>query len=149
MFVRKVKRKCSVRGCKNTDCYSISHTREAGNTIIACKNCLDGALKAIGELKPDAKSNIPVAENSNIPPLFYHDAVKTSPDAEEVTSDHAENDDAEMGTSSASVDIKETVTEEVAETVEETVTEGVKCPKCGKEFGSENGLKAHLRYCKA
>lgn len=47
MNVRKLKRKCCVRGCKNTESYAISLTREAGNSIIACKDCLEKALKAI------------------------------------------------------------------------------------------------------
>lgn len=49
MNVRKLKRKCGVRGCKNTESYAISLTREAGNSIIACKDCLESALKAIKE----------------------------------------------------------------------------------------------------
>lgn len=46
MYLRKVKRKCSVRGCKNTQAYSVSKTREAGNSIIMCKQCMDEAAKA-------------------------------------------------------------------------------------------------------
>ena len=50
MYVKKIKRKCGVRGCKNTETYAISKSREAGNSIIACKNCLIEALAEI-ELK--------------------------------------------------------------------------------------------------
>lgn len=49
MNVRKINRKCEVRGCKHTESYSISLTREHGNSIIACKDCLERALKAIKE----------------------------------------------------------------------------------------------------
>ena len=49
MNVRKIKRKCEVRGCKHTESYAISLTREHGNSIIACKECLEEALKAIEE----------------------------------------------------------------------------------------------------
>ena len=50
MYVKKIKRKCNVRGCKNTETYAISRSREMGNSIIACKDCLMDALAQI-ELK--------------------------------------------------------------------------------------------------
>ena len=49
MYVKRIKRKCGVRGCKNTDSYAISKSREAGNSIIACKECLLEALAVIEE----------------------------------------------------------------------------------------------------
>lgn len=57
MYVKKIKRKCGVRGCKNTESYAISKSREMGNSIIACKECLLEALAIIEE------QNKPVAEN--------------------------------------------------------------------------------------
>ena len=50
MYVKKIKRKCGVRGCKCTETYAISRSREMGNSIIACKDCLMEALAQI-ELK--------------------------------------------------------------------------------------------------
>ena len=47
MYVRHVKRKCGIRGCKNTDCFAISRAREIGNTVIMCRDCLEDALAAI------------------------------------------------------------------------------------------------------
>lgn len=49
MYVKKIKRKCGVRGCKNTESYAISKSREMGNSIIACKECLMEALAIIEE----------------------------------------------------------------------------------------------------
>ena len=49
MYVKKIKRKCGVKGCKNTESYAISKTREMGNSIIACKECLLEALAQIEE----------------------------------------------------------------------------------------------------
>ena len=72
MFVRQVKRKCGVRGCKSTDCFAISRTREVGNTVIICKSCLGKALGAIDEIDPKTKSNIPVADNTTVPSLFFN-----------------------------------------------------------------------------
>lgn len=50
MYAKKIKRKCGVRGCRNTVSYAISKSREMGNSIIACKECLAEALAEI-ELK--------------------------------------------------------------------------------------------------
>lgn len=47
MYVKKIKRKCGVRGCKNTDTYAISKSREMGNSIIVCESCLVEALAEI------------------------------------------------------------------------------------------------------
>lgn len=72
MYVKQVKRKCSVRGCKNTDCFAISRTREVGNTVIICKSCLGKALGAIDEIDPKTKSNIPALDNTSAPSLFFN-----------------------------------------------------------------------------
>ena len=52
MNVKKVRRKCNVRGCKNTESYAVSRTREFGNSIIVCKSCLASALGAIDATEP-------------------------------------------------------------------------------------------------
>ena len=48
-YVKKTKRKCGTRGCKNIETFSISKSREAGNSIIVCKECLVEALNTIEE----------------------------------------------------------------------------------------------------
>ena len=72
MYIKYVKRKCSVRGCKNTDCFAVSRGREVGNTVIICKNCLSDALDSIGKLTPGEKSNIPQWPATSPPPLFFN-----------------------------------------------------------------------------
>jgi hypothetical protein len=59
MYVKKLKRKCGVRGCKCTDTYSISKSREMGNSIIACKECLVEALATIEDIE---EQNKPIEE---------------------------------------------------------------------------------------
>ncbi len=65
MYIKKIKRKCGVRGCKNTETYAISKTREMGNSIIACKECLTEVLNTIEEQnKPVAKEEVkPITES--------------------------------------------------------------------------------------
>lgn len=67
MYIRRIKRKCNVRGCKNTESYAISKTREMGNSIIACKSCLMEALKTIEETENlTFKEAIPVATETPV-----------------------------------------------------------------------------------
>ena len=131
MYVRRVKRKCGVRGCKNTDCFAISLVREAGNSIIACKSCLEKAVGAIDEIGPDAKSNIPVNNNAEIPPLFFNHKIKR---AESTPVVEVATEQEETEPLADEKDIKQD-----AEHV---------CPDCGKVFDSEKGLKTHARHCK-
>ena len=130
MFVRQVKRKCSVRGCKSTDCFAISRTREVGNTVIICKSCLGKALGAIDEIDPKTKSNIPAVDNTAVPSLFFNAKALGKTEATETKIDDVPPADDTNGTNPP-----------------EDATE-FKCPNCGKTFDSEKGLKTHLRYCK-
>lgn len=127
MYARKVKRKCSVRGCKCIDSYAISLTRESGNTIIACKKCLNEAIEAIKSVDPVTKSNIPAIKQTAPPPLFFHPEVEKVEEASVVGAEQPA---------------------ETTEEAEETTAESYVCPTCGKTFGSNNGLIAHSRYCK-
>jgi hypothetical protein len=81
MFVKKFKRKCSVRGCKNTaNVYLISKRREMGGTIGICTECLKEATESIKAYTEPEKV---VREDK---PLFPHPelTVTTSSVAEEV-----------------------------------------------------------------
>ncbi len=81
MYVKRLKRKCNVRGCKNTDTYAISKTREMGNSIIACKSCLLEALKTIEEAeKPLAFDEaIPVATETPVEAITDEIKAEISP----------------------------------------------------------------------
>lgn len=81
MFVKKFKRKCSVRGCKNTaNVFLVSKRREMGGTIGICTDCLREATESIKAYTEPPKV---VKEDK---PLFPHPeiAVTTSSVAEEV-----------------------------------------------------------------
>lgn len=81
MFVKKFKRKCSVRGCKNTsDVFVLSKRREMGNTIAMCRDCMKEALASTEHYIE------PVKVEKEVKPLFPHPelAVALSSVAEEV-----------------------------------------------------------------
>lgn len=61
MYAKKIKRKCGVRGCKNTVSYAISKSREMGNSIIMCKDCLMDALATIEEQNKPIEEAKPVS----------------------------------------------------------------------------------------
>lgn len=64
MRARRIKRICSVRGCKNTDCYVIARFCEFANSVIICKDCLKDALSAIDPSVFEVKAvGEPTAEN--------------------------------------------------------------------------------------
>ena len=135
MYVRRVKRKCSVKGCKNTECFSISRTREAGNTVIACKDCLEQTVKAIDEIDPNAKNNIPVLDNTLAPPLFFNEKAFAAADKLSDNAETAENSDTDD-------------TDVLDELTSQSENSEFICPDCGKKFDSEKGLKSHKRHCK-
>ena len=67
MFVKKFKKKCGVRGCKNvSDVFIISRRREMGNTVAMCRECMIDALKSTENYVEEVKAK-------SIPrPLFPH-----------------------------------------------------------------------------
>ena len=78
MNVKKIKRKCAVKGCKNVETFTISKVRDFGDTVLICPSCLAEALKAVknyGKVKP--KTNI------QPPPAVFYNHL-TNPLAEPV-----------------------------------------------------------------
>jgi len=128
MYVRRVKRKCGVRGCKHTDSYAISLTSEVGNTVIACKECLLKAFKAIesGQIGANAPK-----KKTSVPPLFFNaGAVSPAEDIHEEESFTTDN--------SALLQQQEAPAEDIHE------EEFYVCPHCGQVCKSELGLQKHI-----
>lgn len=74
MFIKKFKRKCDVRGCKNTaNVFLISKRREMGNTIAICTDCLKEAQISIDGYVEEKKTV--VKEDK---PLFPHPELKVT-----------------------------------------------------------------------
>ncbi len=140
MYVREVKRKCDVRGCNNINCYSISRTREFGNTVIICKSCLGQALGALDEIKPETHSNMPENKTS-IPPLFFN-AAALGTDMVACENEVIEDETPD-----------EIVPAEKLETDSQTnmTTQAISyvCSTCGKHFASKRALQAHEKRCNA
>ena len=88
MKIKKIKRKCEVRGCKNTDTYSLTNTNEFGNSVIICEECLKKAVKAVAEYDPSAeKKTVSVPP----PPLFFHGGIEKTVENVEETVETEDN----------------------------------------------------------
>ena len=100
MFVKRFKRKCDVRGCKNTaNVFLVSKRREMGNTIAICTDCLKEAQASIEGYVEEKKAI--VKEDR---PLFPH---------------------PELNVTLSSVAVEEPEPNEVIEDVTEVVPEAV------------------------
>lgn len=92
MYTRKIKRKCGVRGCRNTVSYALSKTREMGNSVIICEECLKASLDAIEEVENlTFKEATPIAEahtestGAILEPFWVSDTEGDTPEEETLT----------------------------------------------------------------
>ena len=105
MFVKRFKRKCSVRGCKNTaNVYLISKRREMGNTIGICTDCLKDAMSSI-----ETYTEPPKVKKED-KPLFPHPELKEVIE-EDVTDDSAAIEEPIIATTKPDVVLPSEVTQ--------------------------------------
>lgn len=133
MHIRRLKRKCSVRGCKCTDTVSISHTREPGNTVIICASCLKTAA---AEVDNPMSAPIQRVSPAEAPPLFFNSTIR----ATEPVAELAKTDDL---ADAVADDLADDLADTSAEAVEELATE-FKCEHCGQVCKTELGLQKHI-----
>ena len=100
MFVKRFKRKCDVRGCKNTtNVYLVSKRREMGNTIAICTDCMKEIQKSVEGYVEEKK--VVVREDK---PLFPHPELEVTlssvaePEPQEVIEEVAEDNTVTEGT---------------------------------------------------
>ena len=107
MFVKRFKRKCDVRGCKNTsDVFLISQRREMGNTIAMCRSCMKEALASTESYTE------PVKVKKEVRPLFPHpeldvtlsSVADTEPEPQEVIVDVTEENPISVTEDTVTID---------------------------------------------
>lgn len=143
MYARKVKKICSVRGCKNTESFAIAKTRSEIGNVIICASCLAEALSSVDECRKEYDEKVKAVVSSAPAELFYHpEKAKAVSEAADEVVNEAENevyeavDDAEAAEEGLEVN--------EAEETDVPKTEEFICPVCGKVFASEKSLKAHI-----
>ena len=116
MFVKKFKRKCDVRGCKNVvNTFLISKRREMGNTIAICTDCLKEAQSSIDGYVEEKKTIKAVNK-----PLFPH------PELEVTLSSVAENIEPKEVIEEKTEDIPISVTGDTVTTPDEPIIDTAK-----------------------
>ena len=112
MFVKKIKRKCDVRGCKNiADVYLISKRRDMSNTVAMCRDCLKEALAStegyveVPKVKAEPKPLFPHPELE----VTLSSVAEVEPEPVEVIEEVAE--DIQISVAEDTVTIEEPVVE--------------------------------------
>jgi hypothetical protein len=165
--VRKIKKQCDVRNCKNTDCFAISRSRESGKSIIICGECAN----EIGPAVVEFLESYVEPEKAAPEPLFFSAGV--AEEVEITEDDNNDNDDngsangdeggeGKSGTDNGGNNGSEgdtglNIENNSGEGIENSDTnsedgnaEGeLKCKYCGKVCASKLGLGSHERSCKA
>lgn len=89
MNVKKIKRKCGVRGCKNIDnVFIISKTREMSNSLVLCTDCMKSAFAETEkyiEPKKVKKVNVPLFPHPELEVTIS--SVDKEPEPKEVIED--------------------------------------------------------------
>jgi hypothetical protein len=124
MFIKKFKKKCGVRGCKNiSDVFIISRRREMGNTIAMCRECMVDALKATDGYIEEVKAKKPITA------LFPHPEIKEDVTLSSVADEIEEPEPTEVieeVTEDAPID---SVTEDTVTTDFFSIEEPITAPK--------------------
>lgn len=121
MFVKRFKRKCDVRGCKNTaNVYLISKRREMGNTIAICTDCLKETQHSIDGYVEEKK----VVKKED-KPLFPHPELKVTLSS---VPDDAEPKPQEVIEEPTTEDIPVSVAEDTVTIYEKPITSTPKAP---------------------
>ena len=130
MYVKKVRRKCGVRGCKNIDTYTLSLSRESGNSVIICKSCLGKALGAIDEAVEEKST---LVSHTEAPALFFNSKIE---------SELASGDEEEL--KKLVNEVAEDSRPAEPEPAEEDDELVYVCPYCDLICKTEQGLQRHI-----
>ena len=140
MYAKRLRRKCSIRGCKNVDTFGLTRSKEGGNSVILCKDCLEASLEAVGKV---AAAPVAKREPREAPPLFFNTVKKAEPETVEEAAEVIEPTEPEA--TEPAEETAEYELLEMPEPVEAKVeTIGFVCPHCGKVCKSEQGLQKHI-----
>lgn len=161
IYAKKLKKKCMIRGCGNTESFALSKSLSDIGNVFICASCLAEGLSQVDEARKDFDEAMveKVKKSSAPPPLFYHPTVikpiiEADAASEEVTEsvDGAVDDmvDGAVDEVENAVDGEDTVVDAVAEDSAESSEPSEEqpqfiCAVCGKAFGTLKGLNMHAK----
>lgn len=156
MYVKRLRRKCGVRGCRNIDTFSISLSREAGNTVNICASCLGKAFGAIDDVPEAVDSR---TSRTEAPALFFNSRIApVETPAEEAVEEVVEKDASSDAYIASEIkrlaelalqaqEAEESPTEEAVEEPELSDEDDelvYVCPYCDLVCKTEQGLQRHI-----
>ena len=125
MHIKRVKRRCSVRGCRSTDTFTISQSREVGNSVIICKKCLAEALEAV---ENHENGVVVEPQHKGVPSLFFIGAANTAVEEKKVPEETIQPaEPTDDGVDAPPADAPKFI-----------------CPLCGQVCKTELGLQKHI-----
>ena len=141
IYAKKLKKKCMIRGCGNTESFALSKSLSDIGNVLICASCLAEALSQVDEARKDFDEAIveKVKKPSAPPPLFYHPTViKPIIEADVASEEVAESVDG--------VDTVDDITEDSTKPSEPSEEQPqFICAECGKAFGTLKGLNMHAK----
>ncbi len=137
IYAKKVKKKCSVTGCKCLESFAISRSRSETGLINICASCLAEALSRVDECRKEYELQ---AEKNVIPALptqlFYHPPIPPIIDNTDESASEGEEVTAEGASDTAD-------TSDTSDTADTSEAALFVCEKCGKGFETLRGLNSH------
>lgn len=167
IYVRKLKKKCMIRGCGNTESFALTRSSSETGNVYICASCLAEGLSQVDEARKKFNAAEKVKKVSSPAPLFYHPELKVP----------AMNVQEAPFVMPSEVVVEENLEAGQAEAAEETVYEvvdvnsvdgaykeqsggasdaideekkhaGFICTECGRGFDTLKGLNAHAKVHK-
>lgn len=166
IYAKKIKKKCMIRGCGNTETFALSRSGSEFGNVFICASCLAEGLSQVDEARKDfdEKEKKKASKPSAPAPLFYHPenhVIKTIEQSPELIENVAVDDvvDEVVYEVDKSVDeASDEASEEVSTAVDEVTddiereskkkTTGFICVECGREFDTLKGLNMHANVHK-
>lgn len=139
MYIKKIKRKCGVRGCKNIDnVYIISKSREMSYSLILCKDCMKEALAMTDEYvepKKVVKVDRPLFPHPELAVTISSVADVKEPEPQEVIEIEAEEDSVAVAEDNVTIEGLEPISVD-------TVVEEAPKPKATPTKSNSNKKKS-------
>lgn len=177
IYAKKIKKKCMIRGCGNTETFALSRSGSEFGNVFICASCLAEGLSQVDEARKDfdEKEKMKASKPLSAPaPLFYHpEKVVKVVQEEPVKVAEVIVEEVTEEISEAEKDIKVESVDEVVDKVDKSVDEasdevstavdevtddierdskkkatGFICVECGREFDTLKGLNMHANVHK-
>ncbi len=141
MYVKKLKRICDVKGCKNVETFAIGRYKQLGGGPVICKQCLEDALKEAKN--PDITDRADAKAVKIMSSSLFPRGIADVPPVEVKADDGKTVESGEESEISVETSAEKSNEDKQADDENKSYV----CPNCGKKFKTEQGLNNHLKNC--